>query len=68
MLVQTGERPSQSNSQTMSDQAGSVGYFIIFVGLLLSLIAITLSMTMLLIDGLFVAVFGVTLLVTTDTL
>lgn len=53
--------------QTTFDEASSVGYFIILVGLVLSLIAIPFNMTTLLIGGLFVAVFGVTLMVVTDT-
>lgn len=67
ILLQPSERTLRSNMQTTFDEASSVGYFIILVGLVLSLIAIPFNMTTLLIGSLFVAVFGVTLMVVTDT-
>jgi hypothetical protein len=61
------KRTLSFNVPTRSDEPSLVGYFIILAGLVLSLIAIPFSMTALLISGLFVAVFGVTIIVVTDT-
>jgi hypothetical protein len=67
VLVQPAEKTLSFNKTTIADEPGPVGYFILLVGLVLSLVAIPFSMTALLIGGFFVAVFGVTVMVVTDT-
>lgn len=67
MLVQPKERTSSSSIPARTDEPGLIGYFIILVGLVLSLIAIPLGMSALLVGGLFIAVFGVTVIAVTDT-
>jgi uncharacterized membrane protein len=67
VLVQPAEKTLSFNKTTTADEPGPVGYFILLVGLVLSLVAIPFSMTALLISGLFIAVFGVTVMVVTDT-